>query len=301
VIKALGILLIIGCSGVRADVLFTTPGASHKETTQTFVLGSQIVFVQAPSPDWNLFRVLPSSKVRLELADNFEGAREIVWTLPDNSKVGTGDQSYLEISVFEAKNNGSYAAQFRRTGSIESAGSITLEATPLKVAPLKNLSSRTTISPQNPALTAGVVVGSEGARFGTTRLLLVRAIGPALADFGVESPLSDPRLRVFKQDGEEITPLPDYYRPPIGNEVGGLLNRYYLQEISSRVGAFPVELPSIWTDANQAETVHALKLPPGIYTFEVRSQSGGSGDVLLELYEFENFAWELPSDVPIDE
>ncbi len=131
-------------------------------------------------------------------------------------------------------------------------------------ASLRNLSTRLRVGPERPATTGFVVRGVS------ERFILVRAIGPGLAQWGVDDALADPRLRLYNQDGEEIAFNDDWY------EVG---NRGEVETTSTVVGAFEL-------DEQNADAAILALLEPGVYTAAVEgSTEADAGVVLLEVYD----------------
>lgn len=126
-------------------------------------------------------------------------------------------------------------------------------ATPrlINVSVLKNVGS---------GLTAGFVI-----RGGSSRTVLIRAIGPTLSAFGVGNTVADPQLRLFRGQTE------------IGsnNNWGGTAE---LDSAFTVVGAFT--LPGGSLDAAYLAT-----LTPGDYTVQVTGVGGASGSALVEVYE----------------
>lgn len=122
-------------------------------------------------------------------------------------------------------------------------------------APLRNLSSRLTIASSQPAIVGFVVNGS------TPRRVLVRAVGPGLAGFGVAAPLANPVLTLFRQAS-----------PIAANDGWG--NSAELSTAFAAVGAFSIA-------ANSRDCALLASLPAGAYTAQVR---GDRGEVLIEVY-----------------
>lgn len=108
-------------------------------------------------------------------------------------------------------------------------------------------------------LTAGFVVGGN-----TPMKLLIRAIGPSLAAFGVSGAVADPQLTLFSGST----------RMAENNDWGGAGE---LSAAFTQVGAFP--LPTGSKDA-----ALLLTLPAGNYSVQVNSL-GGTGTALVEVYE----------------
>ncbi len=139
-------------------------------------------------------------------------------------------------------------------------------------ARLTNLSVRATTGPNN-TLIAGAVV--QGAR---PLPMLIRAIGPGLAQFGVATPLSGPRLEVFQSASLAATT----------NTLGA-----QVPAVSAYVGAFPTRglgsgpiasgPPIITSDAGLVG--HAA---PGSIAAHCSSDVGASGIALMEFYDVES-------------
>ncbi len=125
---------------------------------------------------------------------------------------------------------------------------------------LVNLSTRGLVSPEA-ALIGGVVIPPEWSR-----TLLIRAVGPGLAAFGVAAPLVQPTLRLRDAGGRLLATEAGW---------GGAL-RAVVVEASAAVGAFPLAA---------ADAALLLTLPPGAYTVEVAAVGSARGEALLEVYD----------------
>lgn len=124
---------------------------------------------------------------------------------------------------------------------------------------LLNLSSRARSGTGTDAHIVGFVV--EGAR---PRPMLIRAVGPTLATFGVTSASADPSLEVFSSSGVRVA-LNDNWSDPA------------TATAANRVGAFA--LP-----AGSKDAAVVLTLNPGSYTAHGAAAAGG-GVTLVEVYE----------------
>ena len=109
-------------------------------------------------------------------------------------------------------------------------------------------------------LTTGFVIGGA-----TSRTVLVRAIGPSLAGFGVEGALADPRLALFS-DSNEIDANDNWGGDPA------------LEAAFGQVGAFLLLNGSF-------DAALVTELSPGPYTAQVSGVGGSTGIVLVEVYE----------------
>ena len=135
---------------------------------------------------------------------------------------------------------------------------------------LLNISTRGSVgSGGDQALVTGFVVSATGQG----KKLIVRAVGPSLALFGVSNPLRAPVLKIFDGNGQPYEN--GYVYPAV---VGGPTYESDLAESLARTGAFPI--PSGAGDA-----VEMKPFLPGSYTAQVTSGDGSAGAVLLEIYE----------------
>ncbi len=127
-------------------------------------------------------------------------------------------------------------------------------------ARLLNVSVRGQVGGANGALIAGFVVGGT-----QPKTMLVRAVGPTLAGFGVTGALADPQISVFS--GNVAVAL--------NNDWG---NSAALAQAATRVGAFPLT-------ANSTDAAALAVLNPGSYTIVVNGVNNTAGQVLAEVYE----------------
>ncbi|MCF3651615.1 hypothetical protein [Synoicihabitans lomoniglobus] len=123
-----------------------------------------------------------------------------------------------------------------------------------------NLSTRNLLA-ANEKLIVGFVIGSD-----RSRLVIVRAISPSLAEFGVSPTFAEPRFTVFDAAGNVVA---ENYRFWDRNPE--------LVEAMRRAGAF--------TPTSDKEAMVLLPLAPGAYTVHVESSDGSAGEVLTEIYD----------------
>lgn len=190
------------------------------------------------------------------------GADEVEWFKDGRKLPNTG--TTLLIGSAGATDAGLYAAKVRPTigpaYDTEAAGLLVTTEGPN----LRNTSTRATLGPSQRHILHGFVVEPSPSPM----LLLIRAVGPALAAFGVADPLAEPSLRVLDARGN-VMPERGSFRL-----VGILPER---EEATRQVGAFA--LPAGGKDVSRL-----YYLPAGAYTAELTSADGGTGTALLELY-----------------
>ena len=145
-------------------------------------------------------------------------------------------------------------------------------------ADLVNLSTRGFVD-------AGETVTVGFTVIGASQQLLIRAVGPKLADLGVPSPMADPQFTVYRTDYTQS--------PPAQIEIGVAddwdeENVAQLSATMAHVGAFPLEVAEFQgTSYDTVDTTSAAatgSLGEGVYTIQVSSHDGGAGEVLIEVY-----------------
>jgi hypothetical protein len=120
-----------------------------------------------------------------------------------------------------------------------------------------NISTRGRVGTGEDVLIAGFI-----AQGGQTTRLIIRAIGPSLPPFGVNSALADPFLTIKDANGVELA-TNDNWR-------------------SSQ----PIEITqSGLAPANDLESAFVSIFPPGQYTAIVSGKDGGTGVGLVEIYQ----------------
>ncbi|HVU33786.1 MAG TPA: immunoglobulin domain-containing protein [Opitutaceae bacterium] len=126
-----------------------------------------------------------------------------------------------------------------------------------------NLSARSVAGTGSNTLIAGFVVTGS-----TSKALLVRGIGPTLANYQVSGPLADPVLGIYSGTTSILT----------NDDWGSATNAPDIATTASSVGAF--SLPAASHDA-----AALTMLAPGAYTAQVSGKPGDTGVALVELYD----------------
>jgi hypothetical protein len=119
-------------------------------------------------------------------------------------------------------------------------------------------------------LTAGFVIDGVG-----TKVVLIRAVGPSLAAFGVTGVLADPKLELFDGQSRRIAANDNW----IDYVVPGYSYADFFRVAFTQVGAFP------FSGAAVKEAALVVMLTAGSYTVQVRSADSTTGVVLIEVYE----------------
>jgi hypothetical protein len=123
---------------------------------------------------------------------------------------------------------------------------------------LENISTRGIVQTGDDVMIGGFILAGD---VGSKPRVIVRAIGPSLARFGVTNCLTNPHLRVFDSNGALIAENDDWQESQ-GAEI-------------MATGLAPV-------DARESAMI--LNLPLGNYTTIVFGNGGGTGNGLVEVY-----------------
>jgi len=134
---------------------------------------------------------------------------------------------------------------------------------PFTAQKLTGVSTRGLVGAGDNVLIAGVNVNGS-----LPKKVLVRAVGPTLAGFGVGNALSDPILTI--KSGNTIVRENDNWES--GNDPA------LVAEATTKLGIYA--LPSGSKDA-----VILMTLPPGLYSAVVSGANGATGIALVEVYE----------------
>jgi hypothetical protein len=192
--------------------------------------------------------------------DNWmENSAEDQMVLTDNNLAPTED---LESAIVRTLDPGAYTVIVR--GLADTTGVGLVEAYDVESgatdSKLDNISTRGFVETGENVMIGGFILGGGG---GGLSEVIVRGIGPSLADFGVASPLADPSLELHNSDGDVIDSNDNWMDNP------------NMQTISDK-GLAP-------TDPNEAALYEIL--PAGLYTAILSGVGDTTGIGLVETYD----------------
>ncbi len=130
---------------------------------------------------------------------------------------------------------------------------------------LVNISTLARVSGADDAVVTGFVISSASAR-----QVLIRAIGPTLAAFGIADAMKRPELAVF--NGETLVAANSAWAGDANAEI-------LLTSAFDRAGAFRL------IESSSRDAALLLNLSQGAYTVRVKSADGTPGATLLEVYD----------------
>jgi hypothetical protein len=148
---------------------------------------------------------------------------------------------------------------------------VTVSAPPTSAARLLNLSTRALVQTNDNVLIPGFVIAGSG-----TKRLLIRAVGPTLADdrFKLQGVLADPRIAVKKRNFATNTD------EDIAANDNWATNANVDAIRQAMADLYAFEIPD---DSNDAALL--IDLTPGQYTVVTDGVASGTGIAIVELYD----------------
>jgi sugar lactone lactonase YvrE len=134
---------------------------------------------------------------------------------------------------------------------------------------------------------AGILIGGFVVEGTTDEALLIRAVGPALAAFGVPGVLGSPVLTLFDSGGAVIASNMGW-----GNAVipgaGAVAAGSGSMALQAATVAVFLQVGAFGLPGGSADSAMVVALPPGSYTAQVSGADGSTGVGLVEIYEIRN-------------
>lgn len=217
------------CISLFAFAAFATvraqlPTSSAGETALTLDVGNGIRFVP-PS------HVTVPAGEKLKITGPGFGGRPVQW-LKNNQAIPGATSNPLVLENVRPSDAGTYVL----VNNEPNVSSIPSQTLILGVGPsdrLLNLSARGWVGGPDQAFIAGFVIANTTAT--SSKKILLRAIGPSLAQFFVANPLSQPVLKIYDSAGNLYTAQYAYTAV-----VGGSTPESDLTDALTRTGAFSV-------------------------------------------------------------
>ena len=166
----------------------------------------------------------------------------------------------LEAAIVATLAPGSYTAVMRGASNTIGIGMVEVyDLNPNVPANLANISSRGFVQIVDNAMIGGFIAGNQAMH------VMVRAIGPSLAPFGVPNALADPNLSLHNAQGAMIAFNDDW------------------QESTNQAAIEATGIPP----ADEGESAILTTLAPGNYTAIVRGLDDTTGVALVEVYHLQ--------------
>jgi arylsulfate sulfotransferase len=171
---------------------------------------------------------------------------------------GLASANLLESATVQTLAPGAYTVIVRGKDPTPGIALVELyDLSPLSNSKLVNMSTRGAVGTLDEVLISGFIVGDVDSA-----TVVVRAIGPSLASYGVSGVLSDPTLTIYDSTGTAIASN-DNWR--------------------DNVNAIDIQKNAL-SPPNERDSALVLHLSAGKYTAIVRGANGGTGIGLVEVY-----------------
>jgi arylsulfate sulfotransferase len=201
-----------------------------------------------------VLRVYNSSGTLIAANDNWQSD-------PNHSIVegnGLAPAKFLESATAQTLAPGTYTVIIRGKQATPGIGLVELyDLSPLSNSKLENMSTRGSVGTLDNVLITGFIVGDVD-----NATVVVRALGPSLASYGVSGVLSDPTLTIYDSSGSVIASNDNWQDNVNSIDIG-------------KNGLAP---------PNLSESALVLHLPAGAYTAIVRGANDATGNALVEVY-----------------
>jgi hypothetical protein len=180
----------------------------------------------------------------------------LTWSSDKDGPLGSGQ--VLEVNLSPGAHRITLTG--RDSSGLTSTASITCNAAPQPPSVLSNISTRAFVQAGDNVMIGGLIITGSGPK-----KLILRAIGPSLAQYGITNPLQNPTLELHDHTGARIAFNDNW------------MDAQNKQEI----------IHSGFAPGNNLESAIVATLNPGNYTAIVRGVNGGTGIALVEAYDLD--------------
>jgi hypothetical protein len=168
----------------------------------------------------------------------------------------------LESAIVRTLDPGSYTAVLRGKGGATGIGVVqAYDLNQAAQSKFGNIATRGFVDSGDNAMIGGFIIGPAG---GTTTTVVMRAIGPSLANFGITGALQDPTLELHNGNGAVIA-----------------FNDNWKDDANKS------KVPQSLQPSDPRESVLYRVLAPGNYTAVMRGTGSSTGIGLVEIYNLE--------------
>ena len=171
---------------------------------------------------------------------------------------GLAPANPLESAIAPILNPGAYTVVVTGKDATPGIGLVEVyDITPLATTKFVNMSTRGSAGTGDNVLISGFIIGDVDSA-----TVVVRALGPSLASYGVSGVLSDPTLDIYDSTGTLIASNDNW---------------------QDNINSIDVQKNGL-APPNEVESALVLHLPAGAYTAIVHGADGGTGVALAEVY-----------------
>jgi uncharacterized delta-60 repeat protein len=170
---------------------------------------------------------------------------------------GLAPTNDLEAAIDAILNPGAYTAIVRGNNNTTGIGLVEVyDLSQAASSKLANISTRAFVGTGNEIMIAGFILGGNSGN----DTVILRGMGPSLANFGVPLPLADPTLELRDSNGAPL---------------------HFNNDWEDHVPPIPPQI----APGNPRESVIVATLPPGQYTALLAGLNNGTGVGLVEVYD----------------
>jgi len=244
--------------------------------------GPKRVIIRAIGPELTQFGITnalanPTLELHNEagavIATNDDWQTTIIGGIIGSSQVGDIQNSGhaptapSESAIIADLPPGNYTAIVRGVNSTTGVALVEVyDLSPAASSSLGNISTRSFVQTSDNVMIGGFIVQGTGPK-----RVIIRAIGPELAQFGITNPLANPTLELHNQAGALMASNDDWQTTVIG----GIVTSSQVSDIQNS-GHAP-------TAASESAII--ANLQPGNYTAIVRGVNNTTGVALVEVYD----------------
>ena len=186
----------------------------------------------------------------------------IQW-LRNGVKIAAAQSETLIIENAIGEDEGYYQARLTNESGSTLSTQAVLTINDAATSQLVNVSTRGYVGPGQEALIPGFVFGGT-----KSKTFLIRAAGPALASQGIDTPLADPVITLYKGQYPLIQ----------NDDWNNQFDSAAIEQAFASTGAFAFE-------PNSKDAAFLVTLAPGLYTAIASSADSSTGIALVEVYE----------------
>jgi hypothetical protein len=284
------LLVVVLIAIIPATAKALDPVASATTTNVTSAGGTSYSFTVRYSDDGPISDTnFDDNDIRVSGSGGFDVPAKYI----SASFNGTGNQATVTYSIippggsWDSADNGTYTIVMQANQVVDGLGnpvkagpigSFTVDVTPSSSTPtptpgaspglVGNVSTRLPVGVNDNVLIEGFIV--QGPQ-GSSKKIIVRAIGPSLSAFGVADPLLNPILEIHDSNNATVATNNDWRV----TQVGGLITG----DQSGEIGASGV------APSNDLESAIIANLTPGSYTAVVRGANNTTGTGVVDAYD----------------
>jgi uncharacterized delta-60 repeat protein len=232
-------------------------GGSAAKTVVIRAIGPQLTAygVVGALNNPTLYLVRPSDQAVIAANDDWSAAANAA----DLVASGYAPSHMLESALYVTLAPGAYTAVVSGVNGTTGVGLVEVYEVDRPDAPLINISTRGHVGNDFDVMIGGFVLQGD-----SPQTVVIRAIGPSLAGYGVQGTLSNPQLALVRATDQTLVASNDDW-----------VNATNAAVISA----------SGFAPSNPLESAIHITLPPGAYTAVVSGVGGATGVGLIEVYK----------------